>query len=688
MKKNFTFLLCFFALISIANAQWTKCDGPYGGYITCFDANGQNIIAASSQNDLYFWDNSKGNWTQRISPAKNVAFTGFARIGEKLFAGTFHGIVVSKDDAQTWSKIEQGDSLDNVVSCLEVSGSSIYEGLYGGVCRSTDEGVTWKMHPSIFFEKHWVLTLKIDGSNLYAGTDNGLFLSKDSGITWNALHTGLPDTAVNAIAVKGTHLFAGTDVGLYQSIDNGMSWSRCNTGKDTTIAINSVVVRGTSVLVGTNTGFILSKDTGKNWTEVHTGVFNSFSVGQISISDGYIFASTARGMFASTTNGITWFAINKGLSSCYITSVVTNGKYIYAKGASVDSYQSNNNGLSWNLIGFDVPESYITSLVSDGTDLFVTSDKGVHRSTDNGNTWKLVFVRKADVDIYLRRANATNLYATIGESGLFRSKDKGESWILINPDIPKPIAIYSLITSKTDLYISTRTGIYLSTDNGSNWIKRDSGIFSKNIYELAVSGENIYAQASGNIFRSTNKGISWILLNGDNHYFDGSPLFAIGSSLFAVAEENVRRSVYLTTNNGKTWSNVSDGMADNVYVFSLAQSGATLFAGTWGSGVWKLDLTTLSVEENDMEVKTSKSNLVCYPNPATNSLTIDRTTLQLPENAPVHYTLSTLVGGKVMEFDNSEAKFTVSLEGIARGVYSLSAETGGSRAVVMVTVAE
>lgn len=41
-----------------------------------------------------------------------------------------------------------------------------------------------------------------------------------------------------------------------------------------------------------------------------------------------------------------------------------------------------------------------------------------------------------------------------------------------------------------------------------------------------------------------------------------------------------------------------------------------------------------------------------------------------------------------MEFDNSESKFTVSLEGIVSGIYSLTAENGGKRTAVMVTVAE
>ena len=130
-----------------------------------------------------------------------------------------------------------------------------------------------------------------------------------------------------------------------------------------------------------------------------------------------------------------------------------------------------------------------------------------------------------------------------------------------------------------------------------------------------------------------------------------------------------------------------EGLPSTV-IYSLEIIGNTLFAGTYSSGIWKYDLNSNGITEQEYTGQSGVSWFTCYPNPATNTLTIDRTSLHFPENVPAHYTLSTLIGGKVMEYYNNEPRFTVQLGGVVSGVYSLTAESGGNRAAVMVTVVE
>ena len=59
--------------------------------------------------------------------------------------------------------------------------------------------------------------------------------------------------------------------------------------------------------------------------------------------------------------------------------------------------------------------------------------------------------------------------------------------------------------------------------------------------------------------------------------------FAVsGTNLFAGTYGD---GVFLSTNNGASWTAVNNGLTD-LYVWALAVSGTNLFAGTYGSGVF------------------------------------------------------------------------------------------------------
>jgi hypothetical protein len=148
--------------------------------------------------------------------------------------------------------------------------------------------------------------------------------------------------------------------------------------------------------------------------------------------------------------------------------------------------------------------------------------------------------------------------------------------------------VYSLAVSGTNLFAGTGDGVFLSTNNGTNWTTVNNGL-SKRGTKLAVSpngtgGTNLFAgytrgyeiPAPSGIFLSTNNGTSWSAVNTP---FEGfSQMVEIGTNLFAGNEDG---GVFLSTNNGTSWTAVNTGMT-NTKVFSLAVSGTNLFAGTFG----------------------------------------------------------------------------------------------------------
>ena len=681
------FVLCL-VCASSAFAQWTKCDGPTGSYLNCFDVNGKNLVAVSQNYDFYFWDNSTGNWSEIVKPIKNNGVICLASNGDNLYAGTYGGVMFSTDKGRTWTTIYKQITGSTNINSIATEGNNIYAGMYGGISLSNDNGMSWVAYPNPLLAKKAVGILKISGKDLYAATEKGLLLSNDSAVTWSEIHNGLPDTTIRSIAVNGSTLFVGTAVGLYHSSDKGHTWGKIPF--DTVYGyINSVLLNGANVFVGTDRALIVSKDNGATWLDIHTGYNSTTYFGQLAANGDKMFANTSRGMLASSNNGVNWSAINSGLTNCYVPSIVVNGTNIYAIGGSTGLSVSKNNGVSWNPITIGLPYDRISSVVASNTHILVSTDRNVLRSTDNGFTWNAIDTIKQGSYFNVRGWSGEYLFATGLDSGVYRSIDNGENWIVVNNGLPKTSLISTFLISGTNLFISTKTGVYLSTDNGANWIERNTGIVIPAVYSITKSGENLYAAASSMIYRSTNNGTTWVQVKTTFYSYDyyGAELIASGSSLFAAVDEDTKYSIYRSSDNGDTWSKVSEGMAENAQTISLATSGTTLFAGTFYSGLWKLDLTTLDATDNN-KTAVAANRLSYFPNPATTTLTINSTSLPFNEFSPVTYTLSTLTGNKLMQFEQTEKQFSVSLNGIASGVYALSAAQGGKRAVVMVTVVE
>ncbi len=113
------------------------------------------------------------------------------------------------------------------------------------------------------------------------------------------------------------------------------------------------------------------------------------------------------------------------------------------------------------------------------------------------------------------------------------------------------------------------------------WVQTN-GPGPPNLYCLANSGTNIFCGTSlGGVYLTTNNGTSWTAVNNGlpGPDFTTSALAVSGANLFA----GLGSGVFLSTNNGSNWT--AAGLTGK-YISSLAVSGSNLFAGTGNEGVF------------------------------------------------------------------------------------------------------
>ena len=97
------------------------------------------------------------------------------------------------------------------------------------------------------------------------------------------------------------------------------------------------------------------------------------------------------------------------------------------------------------------------------------------------------------------------------------------------------------------------------------------------VQSLAISGNNIFAGVERQgVYLSTNNGSSWSAVNNglSGIGLDVTSLAVDGSKIFAGTSGE---GIYMTSNNGGNWIETNTGLTNNP-ILSLAANGANLFA--------------------------------------------------------------------------------------------------------------
>jgi len=257
-----------------------------------------------------------------------------------------------------------------------------------------------------------------------------------------------------------------------------------------------------------------------------------------------------------------WIHTN-GPRSEEVLSIAVTDTAIYT-GTWTKFYVSYNKGNNWLLLKDDV-RPYAIYVCTDYI-LIGTSDHGVLKSTDGGQTWIDVNIGISyfQDSFYYGFYDRNDTLIMLNSRHMYYSTDEAATWVMANgADYLSPRDIIEL---NSNLYISTMSdGIYKSTDGGVNWNKLNSfpGI---ELCRLDTNSTVMLATADTLLYKSYDEGNTWEVINMGVFKTNFGALATVGSRIFI---QTINFGIYYSDDMGLTWERKNHGMSSDYYFNSL-----------------------------------------------------------------------------------------------------------------------
>ncbi|MDR3609329.1 MAG: T9SS type A sorting domain-containing protein [Ignavibacteriaceae bacterium] len=473
----------------------------------------------------------------------------------------------------------------------------------GGVWKSTDAGSNWKPltdnQPSMAMG-----SLTIDPVNpeiIYAGTGEatysavsyygrGLLKSTDGGASWTQITSGLPSsTYFSRLIIRPYHsdylLAALGTSGLYASIDTGKTWTRRYSGRCDDVVFSPS--GDTAFATGSGFGLIRSIDGGNSFSTFGSGLpvavrmHLDLARSNPSIMFAANYTTANFYVYKSTDYGATWsqlvpaFSFDGGQAwydmYCKVNPLNPDNVFI----GTIDVYRSTDGGNSFSNItkgssggNVHVDQHFVFFHPSDSNSIVICNDGGVWKSSDGGDSFinmnqnltltQFYRISSSPFDpgriIGGTQDNGTQqTFSTINWQAVFGG-DGGQ--VCFNP------FDQDYILAETQ-----NGGLMRTTNGGTRWLGAASGIDqTENVTWIApiIAHPNISGQfytARQKVYITTNNGSSWTPLSLNSINGTGPVReMAISKTNPSVLFASSANYLFKSTDGGINWSDVSSGL--------------------------------------------------------------------------------------------------------------------------------
>ena len=583
-----------------------------------------------------------------VDPKNNQ--TVYACVPGKLWSDSAErGLYKTTDGGKTWNLILKGKNLSTGCSSVSMdpqNSSVLFAGLWD------------------FRRKGW--TFRSGGDGPEAPSGSGIFQSVDGGKTWSELEAGkngLPEKPFGRIEIlyapsnnKVVYAFIeNVDSALFRSEDGGKTWDKRDKSQMMVwrpFYFARLVVDPTNPdrVFKMNLSLIASDDGGKSFSDVGGAAHGDWHDLWVDPDNPmHLIGGDDGGLWISQDGGNRWWmGENLPIAQYYHVNVDEQDPYQvygglqdntnwigdseYPGGISVSRWESVLGGDGFHIFADPADPNYVYAETQGGE--IARYNRKTKSARDIKPTAK--FGEKLrfnwNTPMYLSPNEKGTIY--IGSQFLFRSRDHGESWERISPDlttnnpekqkqelsggitVDNSVAemhttIYSISESPKDgktIWVGTDDGnVQVTRNGGKNWTNTtgnakglppeswvscvEAGRFDA-ATAYATFDRHMMGDMDPYVYKTTDFGKTWNRIAGPEQGLRG---FA-----HVIREDLLQRDLlyvgtefglWISNNGGKDWAEFKGGNFPSVAVRDIAQHPIKqdLILGTHGRGIWILD---------------------------------------------------------------------------------------------------
>lgn len=265
------------------------------------------------------------------------------------------------------------------------------------IFQSVDNGDSWTDITAQLPDNTQMGRFFVAGNEVFMDANGGLYRSQNTPVppvwespVWDKVlekEVFLGKELLNIFPGEAGPYVISYEYGLFQNIPGTDIWQSMFTElKDKNIRTLLETPNGT-IFVGCDRGIFKSTDGGSNWKQVFSeGMVTSFVA-----KDDVLIAGGFRGVLLSTDGGEHWDWTLNGQGAAISTRSMPGGLVAMATdGKNNFLWASTDNGKNWQRIDKNLPVGSISDIQEAGGFLFCSHETGIYRSSDQGQTWKLV----------------------------------------------------------------------------------------------------------------------------------------------------------------------------------------------------------------------------------------------------------------------------------------------------------
>jgi len=272
----------------------------------------------------------------------------------------------------------------------------------------------------------------------------------------------------------------------------------------------------------------------------------------------------------------------------------------------------------------------------------------------------------------------TKMFVGTSGGGVYLSTNNGANWIAKNTGLLS-LNVTGICAIGTTLFVSTEDGgMSMTTDDGSTWTSINNGLnTSTGECNTVISvGSILYMGSKGSgVYKSTDNGSNWTVMSNGLTETDIKVLFSDGVNIFAGTYSNTTTdAVFVSTDGAANWLDVDNGaIQKSIRAFTIQGGYLYLGTGTNTAKVWKRALSEMVSSSTNALTKLENQEIQLYPNPVLDELKI------ISEVSNDFTVIITSVHGQEMiQQQFSTIEKTIDVSSLSEGSYFISFESSQS----------